>query len=86
MKSGQIVTWTSQSQGCEKTKTGTVIAEIKAGESAMRFVSETAKKSHIKFGDISSKDRILVAVTAGKTKKITHYYCPFKSVLQNQGN
>lgn len=86
MKTGETVTWTSQAQGSEKTKTGTVIAEIKAGESAMQFVPETAKKSHIKFEDISSKDRILVEVLAGKDSRITHYYCPLKSVLEMQGN
>jgi len=85
MRSGDIVTWVSQSQGCEKTKTGTVIAEIKAGQDAMWFVPKSAKKSHIKFTDISSKDRVLIAVPGGKDGKIIHYYCPLKSVLETQG-
>lgn len=31
MKVGDTVTWTSQAMGCEKTKTGVIIAEIPAG-------------------------------------------------------
>lgn len=86
MKIGDTVTWTSQSQGCEKTKTGKIIAEIPAETSGKSKVPETAKKSHIKFDDKSSNDRILVAVPAGKDGNITHYYCPLKSVLEAQGN
>ncbi len=87
MKIGDTVTWTSQAMGCEKTKTGKVIAEIPANTGAMKHVPQTAKKSHIKFdNDKSVYDRILVAVPAGKDRNITHYYCPLKSVLEAQGN
>lgn len=87
MKIGGIVTWTSQAMGCEKIKTGKVIAEIPAKSSVRKHVPSTAKKSHIKFdNDKSIYDRILVAVPAGKDGKITHYYCPLKSVLEAQGN
>lgn len=87
MKIGDIVTWTSQAMGCDKTKTGTVIAEIPAKNGARKYVPSTAKKSHIKFdNDKSVYDRILVAVPAGKDGQIIHYYCPLKSVLEAQGN
>ena len=87
MKIGDTVTWTSQAMGREKTKTGKVIAEIPAGESAMNKVPKGAKTSHIKLGtDKSVYGRILVAVPAGKYGNITHYYCPLKSVLEAQGN
>ena len=87
MKIGDTVTWTSQAMGCEKTKTGKIIAEIPAGANAKSKVPEMAKKSHIKFdNDKSVYDRVLVAVPAGKDGNITHYYCPLKSVLEAQGN
>lgn len=87
MRAGDLVTWTSQAMGCEKTKTGTIIAEIPAGCSANQHVPEDAKKSHIKFGvDCSIYDRVLVAVPSGEYGKIRHYYCPLKNVLILQGN
>lgn len=85
MKNTQV-TWTSQALGCWIEKSGTVIAAIPSGTSAMQYVPETAKKSHVKFKDISGMDRVLVAVPSGKDGQITHYYCPAKSVLENQGN
>ncbi len=86
IEAGKIVTWTSQSQGNDAEKKGTVIAVIPYGESAMRFVPKTAKKSHIKFQDKSQVERVLVEVLAGKDGNIKHYYCPLKSVLEAQGN
>lgn len=87
MKTGDNVTWTSQAMGCEKTKTGVIIAKIPAGTSVRNFIPANAKKSHIKFDvNISSYDRILVAIPAGKDGKITHYYCPNMAVLTKQGN
>lgn len=81
MKIGQKVRWISQSGGSFTKKHGEVIAEIPAGESAMAHIPETAKRGHIKFGDISKKDRVLVAVPAGKDGQITHYYCPLKGMI-----
>ncbi len=87
MKVGDKVTWTSQAMGCEKTKTGVIIAEIPARHKAKQHIPKTAKKSHIKFDtDCSIYDRILVAVPVGKDDKITHYYCPNRNVLIMQGN
>lgn len=82
MKVGQNVRWISQSQGFETEKHGEIIAAIPAGESAFAHVPETAKKSHIKFKDVSEKDRFLVAVPAGKDGKIIHYYCPLRTMLK----
>lgn len=81
MEVGQRIRWTSQSGGSCTEKRGEVIAEIPAGESAMAHVPKAAKKGHVKFGDISTKDRVLVAVPAGKDGHITHYYCPLKSMI-----
>lgn len=81
-KVGDKVAWTSQSQGSWTEKHGTVIADIPEGESAMQHIPFGTKKSHSKIDkDISSIDRVLVAVPVGKDGKITHYYCPRKSVL-----
>lgn len=85
MKVGQKVRWTSQSCGSWVEKRGEVIAEIPAGDSAMSHVPDTAKKSHIKFSDVSTKDRVLVAVPAGNDGKITHYYCPLKTMFRGCG-
>lgn len=85
MEVGQKVRWTSQSWGSWVEKRGDVIAEIPAGESAMAHIPDTVKKSHIKFYDVSTKDRVLVAVPAGKDGKTTHYYCPLKSMFRGCG-
>lgn len=81
LKAGDRVTWDSQAGGSWTTKTGTVIREIPAGERARQYVPAGIKKSHVKFDNVSKNDRVLVAVPAGKDGKITHYYCPRKSVL-----
>lgn len=83
MRIGQRIRWTSQSGGSFKEKSGEIIAEIPKGESAMAHVPGTVKRGHIKFGDVSIKDRVLVAVPSGKDGNITHYYCPLKSMIQN---
>lgn len=85
MRIGQKVRWTSQSGGSYTEKSGEVIAEIPAGESAMAHVPNTVKRGHIKFGDISTKDRVLVAFPAGKYGQIIHYYCPLKSMIPGIG-
>lgn len=77
------VVWESQAQGSWVEKRGTVIADIPAGEGAKKYIPSTAKKSHSKVDkDVSSIDRVLVAVPAGKDGKITHYYCPRKSAVR----
>ncbi len=86
IKTRETVKWVSQAQGGYTEKKGTVIDIIKSGESAMRLVPETAKKSHIKFQDKSQMERVLVEVPAGKDGSIKHYYCPLKSVLEAQRN
>lgn len=86
LKIGDKVRWESQAQGSWTEKNGTVIAEIPAGESPMSHIPKTAKKSHIKFDEISKRDRVLVAVPAGKDGQITHYYCPSKRILLMQEN
>ena len=78
---GAVVTWESQAMGCWKRKTGTVIEIIPAGW-PVTGIPENALKSHIKFDrGKSSFDRALVAVPAGKSRKITHYYAPRIYVL-----
>ena len=86
-KAGDKVTWTSQAQGSCTEKSGTVVADIPAGKSALQFIPVGVKKSHLKFDKTRSTiDRMLVAVPAGKDGQITHYYCPRKSVLVAQEN
>lgn len=86
MKKGDSVTWESQSGGVIKRKTGEIIAMVKSGDSAIKELPESAKKSHVKFGDTSAYDRALVAVKTGKNGQLTHYYCPNVKVLEKQGN
>ena len=85
---GKEVSWVSQSQGSEKRKTGKVLAIVPVKASAKKLIPETAKKSHVKFDvNISlTNERVLVAVPAGKTGAVTHYYCPNMSILVAQGN
>ncbi len=81
-KAGDKVAWTSQAQGSWTEKHGTVVVDIPAGKSAMQHIPSGTKKSHSRIDkNISSIDRVLVAVPAGKDGKITHYYCPRKNVL-----
>lgn len=82
MKVGDKVTWCSQAGGSWTEKRGIVVREIPARESAKQYVPDSARKGHIKFDDMSNNDRILVAVPAGKEGRITHYYCPRKSVVE----
>ena len=85
---GKQVAWVSQALGCEKEKVGTVLAIVKQNQSAKSILPDTTKKSHIKFDtDIGTdKERVLVAVPAGKGGQITHYYCPNIQMLIAQGN
>ncbi len=78
MKVGDKVTWVSS----WTEKRGTVIADIPAGTSARKHIPASVKKSHLKISkDISTVDRMLVAVKAGKDGQITHYYAARKSLL-----
>ena len=82
MNIGQTVTWTSGALGSEKTKTGKVLAIVRAGQSVMALIPESAKKSHIKTStDRSSFDRVLVEVPAGRDGNIKHYYTPNLSMF-----
>ena len=83
MKVGDKVTWKSQAMGCDKTKSGVIIADIPAGVSVKQYIPDSAKKSHSKIDKgISTIDRMLVAVKAGEYGQITHYYAPRKSLLR----
>ena len=86
MRIGDTVTWTSQSQGIEKEKSGIIIAFIKRNEFAYALLPKGTKKSHIKFSSRSLSDRVLVEVKAGKNNDINHYYAPLKRELERQGN
>ncbi len=84
---GKEVTWTSQAQGIGKKKTGKVIAIVPAKKDADLLLPHDVKPSHVKYDrHISIHERVLVAVPAGKSGQITHYYCPRKSVLEAQRN
>lgn len=73
--------------GQRQEKTGKVIAIIPAKKDADLLLPHDVKQSHVKYDrHISIHERVLVAVPAGKSGQITHYYCPRKSVLEAQGN
>lgn len=79
MKVGDKVVWVSS----WTEKSGIVIADIPAGTSVRNYIPSTAKKSHLKIDkDISTIDRMLVAVKTGRYGQITHYYAPRKSLLR----
>ena len=81
------VTWTSQAEGSAKKKTGIVIAIVSAKKDTDLLLPHDVKPSHVKYDrHISIHERVLVAVPAGKSGQITHYYCPRKSVIEAQGN
>lgn len=75
IKVGDKVKWDSYKEYRIIVRMGTVIAIVPKGESANKYIPPTAKKTHIKFDhDISSIDRILVAVATGVNGQIIHYY------------
>lgn len=79
MKVGDKVVWISS----WTEKRGIVIADIPAGMSVRKHIPASAKKSHLKIDkDISTIDRMLVAVKAGKEGQITHYYAAKKNLLK----
>lgn len=80
LKPGDIVTWTSQASGVEKTKTGKVITDIKPG----KYIVEVLKRSgltdipcsRIKASSISYIPRVLIEVPRGGKSKLCDYYAP----------
>lgn len=88
MKAGDTVTRESQAQGSFIEKMGKVVAIIPVKESAKSFLPKDVKKSHVKFDTDRSfdRERVLVAVPAGNSAQLTHYYCPSRSMLEAQGN
>lgn len=75
IKVGDKVKWDSYKSYRIIERTGTVIAVVRKGESANKYIPPTAKKTHIKFDlDVNSIDRVLVAVATGADGQITHYY------------
>jgi len=73
--------------GQRQEKTGKVIAIVSAKKDTDLLLPHDVKPSHVKYDrHISIHERVLVAVPAGKSGQITHYYCPRKSVLEAQGN
>lgn len=83
---GKEVTWTSQAQGSGK-KNGKGHSNYTGEKDADLLLPHDVKQSHVKYDrHISIHERVLVAVPAGKSGQITHYYCPRKSVLEAQGN
>lgn len=86
MDNKYTVKWTSQSQSCETKKVGDIVSIIPQDKSAYAFLPAGVKKSHIKFGDKSIYERVLIRVKAGANKNINHYYAPLRSVLEKQGN
>lgn len=75
IKIGDKVKWLSYKDLAPIERMGTVIAIVPKGESANKHIPSTAKKTHIKFDlDVSTIDRVIVAVAAGADGQITHYY------------
>jgi len=75
---GKVVTWTSQSQGSEKTKTGTVIAIIEPGEDARKYLPAGLPKTRFKGDHFSTNRRVLVAVPRTSGNGCDYYAPPVK--------
>ncbi len=88
-KPGQVVTWTSQSGGCSKTKTGKALAILPGRRpfSASMLANlighvGTLPGSRIKFDDVSQNDRVLVEVP--RKSGVCDYYAPLLTVIMRQ--
>ena len=83
---GTTVSWTSQSWGVEKTKTGQVLAFVPAGHHPRRYFDVDVRgipASRLKFDFRPSRnDRYIVAVPRGGQSKIVDYYAPMASRLE----
>ncbi len=92
---GQQVTWTSQAGGNSKTKTGKVLAIIKANAFGLRanafyvlcqalrekfVLTKHLTSNQIKFQHISQVDRAIVEVP--RKSGVMDYYCPRLSVVE----
>jgi len=75
---GQTVTWTSQSQGSAKTKTGTVIAIVEPGEDARKHLPAGLPKTRFKGDRFSTNRRALVAVPRASENGCDYYAPPVK--------
>ena len=72
---GQTVTWTSQSQGVQKTKTGIIIAIVEPNQDAAKFLPEGLPPSRFKGQQFSRYRRALVAVPR-QSGNGCDYYAP----------
>ncbi len=83
---GNKVNWTSQSQGSEKTKQGTIIAIVPAGRSVKTALKELYGEipvSRIKVAEMTvTYLRILVEVPRKGRSVKADYYCPRESSLK----
>lgn len=70
MKVGDIVTWTSQSQGFSRTKTGKVILVVPAGKHPFELMSKELKDLQRMYdGWARDHESYVVEVQTGKTPK-----------------
>lgn len=73
---GDRITWTSQSSGTAKKKTGRILAVVRAGASArwaLRSVRPGVPQSRLMVCDLTSADRYLVEVDTGE---VFRFYGP----------
>ncbi|MEK8128688.1 hypothetical protein WMW72_12305 [Paenibacillus filicis] len=87
MKPGDKVTWTSQSNGGVKTKTGVIHAVVPTGSRASIYLPKDISTSQRKFDNIFAVnfDRYIVAVPRGGKSVLTDYYCPKPGLLKLAG-
>ncbi|AHV96138.1 hypothetical protein [Paenibacillus sabinae] len=82
-KRGDVVQWTSQSQGVTTTKRGTVHQKVLVMHNPKHFIPKEAKPSHIKFDlRVAGFERYIIAVPRGGKSQIIDYYCPKPGLLQ----
>lgn len=83
---GDQVTWTSQSQGTAKTKTGVVLAVIPKNRDGHKILDKLVgpvSTGQLKFQDYNIvSDRILVEVPRGGRSQLNDYYAPYQGVVK----
>ncbi|MFB0841808.1 hypothetical protein [Paenibacillus oleatilyticus] len=80
---GDKVKWSSQAQGSEKEKRGTVHAIVPADANVRPYLPEGIARTQQKFDTIhAAYQRYIIAVPRGGKSQLVDYYCPRPNLLQ----
>lgn len=79
---GSKVKWVSQSGGYWREKEGTLLGYAQANVDAMQWVPKDTPVSRVKFQAKSEFERAIVLVPRGGKSKLSDYYAPRPSMLE----